>query len=131
MADKLQQCPYCGEQIKYDADYCKFCKCILDVKSAGRHILDYMIYYAIWAIILLVIFICCYPLGLILFFLTLLGFYFLPWDLSYKRNHNSTVSIFLINLFFGWSFIGWVIALAWACSSDVKKVAYPSVDKGS
>lgn len=54
-------------------------------------------------------------------FFTLLGvvfvitFYFLPTILA-KRNGqcNNTTAVFLLNLFLGWSFIGWVIALIMA-----------------
>ena len=42
--------------------------------------------------------------------------YFIP---SYvgrnKRNHTS---IILLNLFLGWTFIGWVVALVWAAAKD-------------
>jgi hypothetical protein len=29
--------------------------------------------------------------------------------------------IFILNLFFGWSLLGWVICLAWSFSSDVRE----------
>lgn len=32
-----------------------------------------------------------------------------------KRN---SVSILLLNLFLGWTFIGWVVALVWACAHE-------------
>jgi hypothetical protein len=46
-----------------------------------------------------------------LFLLFLL--YFLPSIIG-RDKHNAT-SIFLLNLFFGWTGIGWIIALIWAC----------------
>jgi hypothetical protein len=44
---------------------------------------------------------------LIYFFPSILGFH--------KRN---ATSIILLNLFLGWTLIGWVIALVWATSKD-------------
>jgi len=29
-------------------------------------------------------------------------------------NNNNTHAIFVLNLFLGWTFIGWVLALVWA-----------------
>ncbi|MGY3055834.1 hypothetical protein ACVWZD_000070 [Streptomyces sp. TE3672] len=37
--------------------------------------------------------------------------YFLPFFISAGRGVN-TGSVFVINLFLGWTFIGWVVALA-------------------
>jgi len=42
--------------------------------------------------------------------------YFLPWIVAVFRSHNDTLSIGIVNLFFGWTFIGWVLALVWAVS---------------
>jgi hypothetical protein len=42
--------------------------------------------------------------------------YFLPTIFGWqKKNH---VAILMLNLFLGWTFIGWVIALVWACTKD-------------
>ena len=46
----------------------------------------------------------------------ILGFYFLPALLG-KEKENAT-SILLLNLFLGWTLVGWVIALVWATSKD-------------
>ncbi|HXE31684.1 MAG TPA: superinfection immunity protein [Terriglobales bacterium] len=56
---------------------------------------------------------------LTLLVLTLL--YFLPSILA--RNKRSFVPIFLLNLFLGWTLVGWVIALVWALS-EPEPVAY-------
>lgn len=44
----------------------------------------------------------------------LLLLYFLPTYVASKRNHKNTTPIFVLNLFLGWSFVIWVIVLAWA-----------------
>lgn len=42
--------------------------------------------------------------------------YFIPSMLAYgKRNFTA---ILLLNIFLGWTFIGWVVALVWAATKD-------------
>lgn len=40
--------------------------------------------------------------------------YFVPTIVAAFRNHTQTVAIFCLNLFLGWSGIGWIGALIWA-----------------
>ena len=40
--------------------------------------------------------------------------YFLPFLIALIRNHIDSTAIFVLNLFLGWTFFGWVIALVWA-----------------
>lgn len=57
----------------------------------------------------------------LLFAILLLPFgaiHFLPTIVAALRRSRHTVAIFLINLFLGWTVIGWVIALAWAFTSE-------------
>ncbi|WP_375141990.1 superinfection immunity protein [Pedobacter sp.] len=42
--------------------------------------------------------------------------YFLPTIIGWKK-HN-IASIMLLNLFLGWTFIGWVVAIVWAASHE-------------
>jgi Superinfection immunity protein/Short C-terminal domain len=44
--------------------------------------------------------------------------YFFPSIVGYK--HRNADSICILNLFLGWTFIGWVVALIWAFSNDKK-----------
>lgn len=44
--------------------------------------------------------------------------YMLPWAIAATRNRPNVVAIAMINLFLGWSLVGWVVALVMACSSD-------------
>lgn len=43
--------------------------------------------------------------------------YFLPAFVGIMRGHHNAGSIFVIDLFLGWTLIGWVVALAMACSA--------------
>ena len=47
-------------------------------------------------------------------------FYFLPFIISLFTG-NRTLAVFIINLFLGWTVIGWIWALFWALSSEEKK----------
>lgn len=49
-------------------------------------------------------------LGVVLFI------YLLPWFVAEQRGHPNAGSIAVINIFLGWTFVGWVVALAMACS---------------
>jgi ABC-type sugar transport system permease subunit len=51
--------------------------------------------------------------------ITLLSlFYFLPFAIAFHRKRANTGAIFALNLFLGWSLIGWVIALVWALKEE-------------
>lgn len=54
-------------------------------------------------------------IGLILMGL-ILAIYFLPTIVG--RNKENGTAIFILNLFLGWTFIGWVVALVWATTKD-------------
>lgn len=43
--------------------------------------------------------------------------YFLPTIIALFRNHHQWGAITVINLFFGWTLIGWVLTLAWSVSA--------------
>ena len=43
--------------------------------------------------------------------------YFLPTIIAFIRRSNSATGVFLLNLFLGWTFIGWIISLVWAIAS--------------
>jgi ABC-type sugar transport system permease subunit len=51
--------------------------------------------------------------------ITLLSlFYFLPFAIAFNRKRANTGAIFALNLFLGWSLIGWVVALVWALKEE-------------
>ena len=47
-------------------------------------------------------------------------FYFIPTIVSVYRNHKNTVSLFLLNLLLGWTFLGWAAALIWSFSANTE-----------
>jgi len=44
----------------------------------------------------------------------LLTVYFLPTIYAKMHKHPQIEAIFVVNLFLGWTLVGWVIALAWS-----------------
>jgi hypothetical protein len=49
--------------------------------------------------------------------LVLLAMYFLPSIVALVRHRHNTGAILMLNLFLGWTCIGWVVAMVWAASS--------------
>jgi hypothetical protein len=45
--------------------------------------------------------------------------YFLPSIVGLARSKRNLGSIFLLNLFLGWTVVGWVVAMVWAVKADV------------
>lgn len=58
----------------------------------------------------------------LLFFVIAPALYLLPTFEAWKRRHKSLVSIALLNIFLGWTLLGWVAAMVWACKSQVQSV---------
>ena len=52
----------------------------------------------------------------------MIALYFLPTVIGYARQHERKGSIFLVDLFFGWTFVGWWFALIWAIVGKPEKV---------
>lgn len=52
------------------------------------------------------------------FTIFLLLMYFIPAVVAYEKKKENRVSILVLNIFLGWTFIGWVVALVWACKKD-------------
>ncbi len=59
--------------------------------------------------------------GLVIAGLVVLYIYFIPAIVASNRGHKSALGIFILNLVFGWSFFGWIVALIWACSNTGKE----------
>lgn len=59
----------------------------------------------------------------VLFAILLIPFgaiHFLPTIIAGLRGARSVVGIFLLNLFLGWTVIGWVVALIWSLRNEPK-----------
>lgn len=51
-------------------------------------------------------------------FMLLFVVYIIPSIVGLLRKKDDIAAIIILNLFLGWSFLGWVIALVWALSKD-------------
>jgi hypothetical protein len=48
--------------------------------------------------------------------------YFVPFAIAYSRRHKYTKTVFLLNLLFGWTGLGWIVLVVWSFSG--KKRTY-------
>lgn len=56
-----------------------------------------------------------FPFFMFPFWLMGLALYLLPTIIAAARGKRKIVGIVLLNVLLGWTFIGWVAALIWAC----------------
>ena len=47
--------------------------------------------------------------------------YFWPTAVALNKKRANTGAVFMLNLFLGWTLIGWIVALVWAMTDDGKK----------
>ncbi len=52
--------------------------------------------------------------------------YFCPTVFALLRKHNSFGGVFVVNVFLGWTCLGWVIALAWSLSDPGPRPQNPA-----
>jgi len=57
-------------------------------------------------------------IGVLIVIVILLAIYFLPAIIALKRDKRNQNAILLLNLFLGWTFIGWVVALVWSAMAE-------------
>ena len=62
--------------------------------------------------------------------LLVLFFYMLPSIVAKRRRHRQVKAILVVNIFLGWSFLGWVLSLAWAFTADVVEDDEIRITKG-
>ena len=63
---------------------------------------------------------------LLAFFFPIFGFgfvfYFLPAIIAFAKSKRDAGAILVLNIFLGWTLIGWVVALVWALKEDAPVV---------
>jgi len=72
------------------------------------------------------------PAGLILLLIVFaisVFVYSLPSLIAFRRLHNQRVSILVLNVFLGWTFIGWVTAIVWAFTSDTEGAGHAAAPR--
>jgi type VI protein secretion system component VasK len=47
--------------------------------------------------------------------------YLFPSLMAIKRDAAGRAGVIVVNLFLGWTLIGWVVALAWAASGETRR----------
>lgn len=53
--------------------------------------------------------------GAVLFLMiVMIAGYFIPTVIAFARGHHQKVAILVLNLFLGWSGLGWIGALVWS-----------------
>jgi Superinfection immunity protein len=65
----------------------------------------------------------------VLFLLFACLMYFLPTIIG--RDKSDAGLIFVVNLLFGWTVVGWIVAFIWACAADARPVPVRLVPVGS
>jgi hypothetical protein len=59
----------------------------------------------------------------------LLALYLAPSLVAWQRTVKATVGVLIVNVFLGWTFIGWVVALAWAACGETKQKPLPAASE--
>jgi len=54
----------------------------------------------------------------VIIFIVVLFAYFIPSIVAACTKKKNGTAIFVLNLFLGWTFIGWIVALVWAVTKD-------------
>ena len=58
------------------------------------------------------------PIEILLILMITVPFYFLPAIIALNRKKTGTATIIILNLFLGWTVVGWVVTFIWACSTN-------------
>lgn len=142
-------CPKCGATTHEDSAFCLSCAHELRVSSMPAQNNSSQARFPhfeednkqkgvpfFWVIGLLVFVVICYPIGqgnngiaaaaAVGFFGGGIVLYFAPAIVAGSRGHANSMSISILNLFLGWTLIGWVAALVWAYSESADKATAAS-----
>lgn len=55
--------------------------------------------------------------GIVITILIIFEIYFLPTTISFNRDQPNRLAILALNLFLGWTFLGWVVCLVWSLTA--------------
>jgi T4 superinfection immunity protein len=61
-------------------------------------------------------------MGAVLILIVVIFIYFFPAMVAGMRDHSQGLAIFVLNLLTGWTALGWVAALVWACTNTGRGV---------
>lgn len=123
-----KQCPFCCQKVPINAKKCQYCGEWIEEKEQKQQ-KENSVYkvsqFIIGTIVVIIgVLLECATNGggagmvFALFAFIILGIYFLPATIADSKHHKNTTAIFVVNLFFGWTFIGWVAALVWAVTEE-------------
>lgn len=124
--EQMQICPYCMKEIPANAKKCSFCGSTVQKKKS--ELVRFMATLAIIVIVLISVGLGLFAessgtdgdfggfVGFIL--LILLEIYFIPTHIAYEKIHRHTNFIFLVNMLFGYTIIGWIVCLVWALNDE-------------
>lgn len=59
----------------------------------------------------------------IAFLMVLIALYFTPTVLAVGRQHRSALAIGALNILLGWTLLGWLVALIWSLTGNVREPA--------
>jgi len=51
-------------------------------------------------------------------FIAVLFVYLLPSLIAAQQKKKNSTAIFVLNIFLGWTLIGWIVSLVWAVTKD-------------
>ena len=55
--------------------------------------------------------------------------YLVPTTIAVNRKHRNAAAIAVLNIFLGWTFLGWVGALVWAMTDNVRAAAAQNAEE--
>lgn len=56
--------------------------------------------------------------------------YFLPANIAIIRKNPAAPGIFILNFVFGWTFLGWIVALIWALNGRTPAAVTVTINTG-
>ncbi len=56
----------------------------------------------------------CDPVGIFFLLAVLMPIYFAPSWVAWNKNHKQQDAIVILNIFAGWSILGYIVALVWS-----------------